>query len=102
MENEKMNELHQFFGAYFHQDWNLTASNPDEIVRLFIDDGYSFNEVINLAEKIEKYAATKSDDSGDEEGLLRELGCYYMPSADGIGTRSWLTHVAKLLRSAYE
>jgi hypothetical protein len=97
---KKTNELKQFFGAYFHQDWNLDASDPDDVVRLFISDGYSMSELINLAEDIEKYAANKIDDAAAEEGLLRELGCYYIPNADGIGARAWLNHVAKLLRAA--
>ncbi|WP_194727473.1 contact-dependent growth inhibition system immunity protein [Noviherbaspirillum malthae] len=102
MGNEKLNELKQFFGAYFHQDWNLDASAPDDVVRLFISDGYSNDELINLAKDIEKYAATKTDDAATEEGLLKELGCYYMPSADNVGAKAWLNHVATLLRSAIE
>lgn len=97
-----MNDMKQFFGAYFHQDWNLDVSNPDEVIRLFIDDGHSTSELINLAEDIEKYAANKIDDAAAEEGLLKELGCYYIPNADGIGARAWLNHVAKLLRAACE
>lgn len=94
--------MKQFFGAYFHQDWNLDASDPDDVIRLFIGDGHSTSELINLAEDIEKCAANQIDDAADQEGILKELGCYYMPNADGIGTRAWLDHVVKLLRATCE
>ena len=97
-----MNEMKQFFGAYFHQDWNLDVSDPDDVIRLFIADGHSANELINLAEDIEIYAANKIENAAAEEGLLRELGCYYLPSADGILAKAWLKHVAELLRAACE
>jgi hypothetical protein len=99
MKNEKINELKQFFGAYFHQDWTLDASDPNDIVRLFMSDGCTTNELAHLANDMEHYAATKIDDATTEEGLFSELGCYYLPSADGVGAKAWLYHVAKLLRS---
>lgn len=95
-----MEKLKQFFGAYFHQDWRAEISDPDDVVHLFVRDRNSMHELRHLAEEIEQYADEKKDDAFAEEGLLRELGCYYMPSADGVGARSWLQHVAKLLRSA--
>lgn len=56
-----MSELKQFFGAYFYQDWNLGVSDPDDVIRLFIGNGDSTSELMNLAEDIEKYAANKVD-----------------------------------------
>lgn len=100
MTNEIWNNLKQFFGAYFHQDWTLEATDPDDVVRQFINDGYSENELIKLANEIETYAVAKGDDTVIEKNLLTELGCYYLPSADGLGARAWLYHVANLLRSA--
>ena len=98
--NHKLNELHQFFGAYFHQDWTLEAVSPDEIVHIFLNDGFCRNELLNLAADVETYADSKPNDAVTEEGLLNELGCYYLPSVNGIGAKAWLYHVAKLLRSA--
>ncbi|MFC7519101.1 contact-dependent growth inhibition system immunity protein [Herbaspirillum sp. GCM10030257] len=100
MTSEFRNNLRQFFGAYFHQDWTLDAMDPDDIVRLFINDGFCVNELMNLANHIEMYAAAMTDDTVTEENLLIELGCYYLPSADCLGARAWLYHVANLLRSA--
>lgn len=95
-----MEKMMQFFGAYFHQDWRADLLDPDDTVRLFVSDGFSKNELKHLVESIEKYAATKESDAAAEEGLFRELGCYYIPSADGIGARAWLQHVARLISSA--
>lgn len=99
--SDKMNELLQFFSAYFHQDWNLEAAHPDEVVHAFMKAAISRNNLINLASNIEIYADSKPDDDAAEIGLFNELGCYYLPSADGIGAKAWLYHVASLLRSSY-
>ena len=94
-----LNELRQFFGAYFHQDWIVVASDPDEVIHLFKNDGFSHNDLINLANNVEIYATSKANDAAAEEGIFSELGCYYIPSVDGVGAKTWLFHVAKLLRS---
>lgn len=95
-----LKELRQFFGAYFHQDWTVEVSDPDEVVHLFMNDGFSHTELLNMATNVETYAGSKADDAAVEEGIFNELGCYYLPSADGIGAKAWLYHIAKLLRSA--
>ena len=100
--NQKLNELKQFFGAYYHQDWALDASDPDDVIRLFISDENSTSKLLNLANNLEWYVATKDNDATTEKELLSELGCYYIPSADGIGSREWLYHLARLLRSVGE
>lgn len=100
--NQKLNELKQFFGAYYHQDWTLDASDPDDVVHLFIRDENSTSKLLNLANNLEQYVAAKEDEATTEKELLSELGCYYVPSADGIGAQEWLYHVARLLRSAAE
>lgn len=97
---DRWEELHQFFGAYFHQDWTLEADSPDEVVRIFINDGFCRSELMNLATDVETYADSKLNDAAAEEGLMSELGCYYLPSADNTGAKAWLCHVATLLRSA--
>ena len=41
--------------------------------------------------------ARSYNDSELEEKLFSELGCYYVPGADGITARAWLQSVAAQL-----
>jgi hypothetical protein len=97
MKSNEIAELHQFLGAYFHQDWAADGSEPDDMVHLFINDGHSLDELMRVVHQISNYIEHKGNDVAIEEGLLSELGCYYRPSADGIGAAAWLRHVARLL-----
>ena len=45
-----------------------------------------------------KYAAEFGSDKELEEGLFRELDCYYMPSGVGLSCKVWLEQIAEELR----
>lgn len=90
-------ELKSFFSGYFHEDWELDASEPDDVISQFLRSGASANEVDRIVAQIGSYVAAREDEAAIERGLLEELGCYYLPGADGMSAREWLTHVAELL-----
>lgn len=97
---EELDVLRSFFGAYFHQDWTLDASDPDHIVKMFLDDAArSYEELVLLARLIVAIASRAVDDAALERALFAELQCYYLPSADGLSAREWLRHVSSLLLS---
>lgn len=90
-------ELKSFFSGYFHEDWEMDVSDPDEVVSQFLRSEPGSNEIDRIVDQIGRYVGTGRDDAAIERGLLEELGCYYMPSADGMSARDWLKHVAALL-----
>jgi len=90
-------ELRSFFSGYFHEDWELDASEPDEVISQFLRSGPSSNEVDRIVAQIGRYLDAGKDDAAIERGLLEELGCYYLPGADGMSARDWLRHVADVL-----
>lgn len=90
-------ELKSFLSGYFHEDWALDASEPDEVISLFPSSGPSAGEIDRIVAQIHRYLGGDRDDAAIERGLLKELGCYYLPSADGISPRDWLQHVASVL-----
>jgi hypothetical protein len=94
MKEVEMEKLKQFFGAYFHQDWLLDAAHPDEVVEAFLREGHDAAELAQLGRLIDEYSRQEVDDAALERALFTELGCYYMPSADGISARKWLQDVA--------
>jgi hypothetical protein len=100
MIQKEQDALRQFFGAYFHEDWPMDAGGPDEVVASFLREGRSAEELSRLAQMIDAYAAMASDDAALERALFTDLWCYYIPSADGVGARAWLRHVANLIRAA--
>jgi hypothetical protein len=90
-------EPRSFFSWYFHEDWELDASKPDEVISQFLRSGPSPNEVDRIVAQIGHYLGGGKDDPAIERGLLEALGCYYLPGADGMSARHWLRHVADLL-----
>jgi hypothetical protein len=89
--------LRDFFEAYFHEDWDCDAENPESVVRRFTAAATPGERSV-LADAIVKYAAGFASDKELEERLFRELGCYYMPSGAGTSCKVWLEHIAEALR----
>lgn len=98
MKYEKFEALKQFLSGYFHEDWALEAVTPDDVVMQYLATHPTNIRIQCLAAQINQYVDSKHDDATIEHGLFEELGCYYLPSADGMSPRVWLLHVADLLR----
>lgn len=98
----KLTDLHalrNFLGGYFHQDWDLDASEPDEVIAYYIASKPSPSTLEMIIAQIDQYLSNAGDDLSIEQGLMQDFGCYYLPSADGLGARDWLSHVANQLRN---
>ena len=93
-------ELRQFFAGYFHEDWPVDAATPDNVISSFISEAHPPGELVRLADFIDAFARGASDDHALEQAIFTELGCYYVPSADGLSAKDWLRHVSSRLRAA--
>lgn len=98
MTSNDLAELKNFFGAYFHEDWEMYSTEPDDVVALFLRAEPNPEEVARIATQIHVYVRAHVNDEDLDRGLLKELGCYYSPNADGYRVRDWLLHVVALLR----
>ena len=91
--------LEQFFGGYFHQDWDLEGESDTIIIELFLDQepSHSISAVISeLDELIRSFANNRLDASK----VLSDLGCYYYYTADGLSGLDWLIRIrAQLSRT---
>lgn len=98
LEKEKAGKelLKQFFGVYFHEDWNVEAKDPKEIVAMYVAD-ITEDHRRTVGRAILEYTDHVADDAELEEKLFSELGCYYAPGADGLTARDWLKMVAAQL-----
>jgi len=96
MNEEDFDELGQFFGVYFNQDWPYEASTPEEIIDRYIAS-HAREKRVRVAELIDAFLE-ESDDDRVERELFGELGCDYTPDAAGYSPRGWMQHVAQRLR----
>jgi len=90
--------LGQFFGAYFHEDWDTEAPDWAGLVKHFVEDHPETKSIAELAQLVDDYADNRDDETLDDL-VLDELGCYYCPSSEGITMRDWLHRVSDLLRT---
>lgn len=88
--------LRSFLGGYFHEDWEMDASEPDEVIAQFLRSRPSRDEIDRIIAQIGRYLGEKND-AVIERGLFEELDCYYLPTADDMSARNWLKHVVDLL-----
>ncbi len=92
--------LDEFFGAYFHQDWLEDHATTAEVVRSYVQEMSGLEDLVLLSAAIRRFAASFSADAELERALYDQLGCYYLPSADGLTAHSWMESVAKQLESS--
>jgi len=88
--------LWNFFGAYFHQDWDLDAEDEDEVVAQYAKTA-TREEREMLSNAIAKYSQSQISDKELEDDLCGDLGCESRPSNVGIPVRDWLQHIAAQL-----
>jgi hypothetical protein len=99
MKSTDISELRSFLSGYFHQDWQLDASDSDEVISQFLRSRPTSNEINRIVAQIDGYLAAGKDDAALARGLLEDLGCCYLPSADGMSVREWLRHITTTLLS---
>lgn len=89
--------LSEFFGAWFHQDWNLDASDWLGVVKVFLADS-DHDDVTKTARELRAFLALEITED-ELVCLLKQFGCYYTPRPDlgGPSYREWLTEVRKAL-----
>lgn len=92
---DQKEKLRQFFGAYFHQDWDIEYGTPEQTLSAAIRGHEAQRE--ELSRLVELFVEEHPDDEGLEQALWRDLGCEYLTSADGISSRAWLLDVAAKL-----
>jgi hypothetical protein len=86
--------MDQFFGCYFHQDWDLEAADWPQIVDNFVVDVQP-NRLESLARDIDEFRSRGTDD--ELHAALLNMGGFYDPRPDTT-YKSWLGEVASRLR----
>jgi len=90
-------QLQHLAQAYFHQDYDLEFSDPDEAVVAFVD-GEGPGAARELAFELGGLLESSSDELELTELWIKTLGAAYDPTADGRTLREWFSHVRERLR----
>ena len=96
MDKETTEVLFQFFGGYFHQDWILDDPDVHSVVRTFVK-GNARERVARVHQGIASLLSSDYSESELKSKVLDEFGSNYLPSADGMSFRQWLTEVNQLI-----
>jgi hypothetical protein len=96
MTKTKFGNLVNFFGGYFHQDWDLDARNYDEVLEMFVKHNPS-NEVANVVKELDALLAMGLSDLELRKALTEDLLCCYIPPCEE-DLKKWLILVRNTLR----
>ncbi|PRC43408.1 hypothetical protein C6A85_000000105505 [Mycobacterium sp. ITM-2017-0098] len=89
-------ELDQFFGAYFHQDWDLEADDWQGIVDHFASANPTDEAQRQIAQEIDDVRTTRSEPDL-AQFLIRKVGVCYDPRPEST-FKEWLGQIAARLR----
>ena len=94
---EQRERLRQFFGAYFHQDWDADFGTVDRALSAAIHQYDDVRKREQLSRGIVAFVEEHPEDRELDAALFKELACEYYPPGDGLLSRSWLLDVAAKL-----
>lgn len=86
--------LKEFLSAYFHQDWNLEAKSPGEVVAQFFRDQTSVDELRRIVRALRELIDTGEPDEILSTRLFRDFCSFFDPRGVGESTRKWLISLA--------
>ena len=85
--------------AYFHQDFDLEAATPLDVVRLFAS-GEPSAAVDELKSDVKSVLDSSMTEREMRELWIVEYGASYDPLADGIEYRRWFADILDVLASS--
>lgn len=97
MTANKFPYLFQFFGAYFHQDWDLEAQEDEGIIRNYLQES-SLTAVKQTITEITQLLAMNFSEKRLKKFLIHELGCFYNPTSKGISYQDWLLWIENFIK----
>lgn len=93
---DRLDALHDFFGAYFHQDWGIEHGGAEEIISAFLAD--SSNDDIRITQQeINALLGEQKDELNLRAYVLKDLSCYYCYWNEWETGEDWLRHVSNRL-----
>ena len=94
--NTEFPQLHDFLGAYFHQDWPVEHATAEEVISAFLADSDA-DTLIAVYQEIDALLQLQKNETSLREYLLKELSCYYCYWVTWNSGNEWLKHLADKL-----
>jgi hypothetical protein len=91
---ERFPELYQFFGGYFHEDWDLDAEDDAGVVRFFKSLAPS-ERVLEVRRQLEAFLSLGLPEEETQKAVWHSFGCAYDPGE--LPMRSWLQRIRREL-----
>jgi hypothetical protein len=91
--------LAQLLAGYYHQDWQRDHGTPDAALHAFADDA-SPDTVIAASGDIDRLIDEGFDDAGLTRMLAEGFDCNYVPTANGLTSVGWLSHIREVLSTS--
>lgn len=86
--------LKNFFGAYFHQDWDIAADDWQGVVDVYVDEDPDATQLRALADEIDDLRDSRAEPDLSDF-VVHTAGCEYWPGPTSY--RDWLGEVAHRL-----
>lgn len=91
------NQIKQFFGAYFHQDWDIDGDNWEQVIATYLETN-DVNEIQNLTVQIDNLIKDIRSNKVDENTFPSNYDCEYNFVADGLSALEWLSRINAALK----
>jgi hypothetical protein len=96
MSNHRVPEsISQFFGANFHQDWDMVAEDWTGVVDVYVDEDPDAAQLRALSDEIDDLHDSRPE-TDLSHFLVHTAGCDYWPGPTSY--RDWLGEIAHRLR----
>ncbi|MDR6927986.1 MULTISPECIES: contact-dependent growth inhibition system immunity protein [Pseudomonas] len=99
--NREFPELHDFFGAYFHQDWLVEHDTAEQVLDSFLTESH-IDDLMVVRKELNALLDQEKDELVLREYLLKELSCYYCYWKEWESGQAWLRHIASRLAKRLE
>jgi len=96
---KKYNQLKQFFGSYFHQDWDFDGDTWEEVIANYLTT-CSGGEIELLTAQLDDVIQDIESNKIDANMLSSEFNCDYNFDADGLSAIEWLAKINVELKGA--
>lgn len=89
--------LHQFFGGYFHEDFNLEFKDEEDAINTFLTDE-PFEKISSSLAELDQVLEVEIIEE-EASRYLEDFGSAYYPAARGRTALEWLKHIRERLAS---
>lgn len=87
--------LAEFLGTYFHQDWTSDTDSSLELARIYLSE-WPREEALLAMQELVLLLRTQDDD--EVARTIAGMGCYFVPASEGYTSASdWLRTIEALM-----